>query len=210
MPKKVYLTMALAVALGFLGGAFLTAITMPGSNAFAQVSNTKATKILHPEALPAEQSEIQKEVQAKSFKLYNGNNKLIATLATSKDGLPELNFYDPRSNQTRLKLCLEDSFPKTTPAFIFYDDQGKQRVLLNLNQDNEGHLIFSDQKGTIRFELNTTFSRGEPVYGGLSYNLREDIGFSIKCNPNTTDLVLQNGKGRRLIQPPANQSVVGY
>lgn len=115
MPKKVYLMMAVAVALGFMGGAFLTAVTMPGSNAFAQVSNTKTTKILQPAAIQTEQSEIQKEVQAKSFKLYNGSNKLIATLATSKDGLPELNFYDPRSNQTRLKLYLEDSSLKTKP-----------------------------------------------------------------------------------------------
>jgi len=206
MPKKVYLMMAVAVALGFMGGAFLTAVTMPGSNAFAQVSNTKTTKILHPAAIQTEQSEIQKEVQAKSFKLYNGSNKLIATLATSKDGLPELNFYDPRSNQTRLKLYLEDSFPKTKPNLIFYDDQGKQRVLLALNQANEGYLAFFDQTGNFRFRV---FTDG-PSYGGLAYTLQEDKFFSITCNPNTTDLVLQNGKGRRLIQPPANQSVVGY
>jgi len=198
--------MAMAVALGFLGGAFLTAISMPGSSAFAQVSNTKDTKILHPAALQTEQSEIQKEVQAKSFKLYNGSNKLIATLATSKDGLPELNFYDPRSNQTRLKLYLEDSFPKTKPNLIFYDDQGKQRVLLALNQANEGYLAFFDQTGNFRFRV---FTDG-PSYGGLAYTLQEDKFFSITCNPNTTDLVLQNGKGRRLMQPPANQSVVGY
>ena len=206
MPKKVYLMMAVAVALGFMGGAFLTAVTMPGSNAFAQVSNTKTTKILHPAAIQTEQSEIQKEVQAKSFKLYNGSNKLIATLATSKDGLPELNFYDPRSNQTRLKLYLEDSFPKTKPNLIFYDDQGKQRVLLALNQANEGYLAFFDQTGNFRFRV---FTDG-PSSGGLAYTLQEDKFFSITCNPNTTDLVLQNGKGRRLMQPPANQSVVGY
>jgi hypothetical protein len=209
MPKKVYLMMAVAVALGFLGGAFLTAISLPDSNAFAQVSNTKATKILHPEALPTEQSEIQKEVQAMSFKLYNGS-KLIATLATSKDGMPELNFYDPRTNQNRLKIYLEDSFPKTTPGLIFYDDQGKHRALFTLNQDNEGYLVFFDQSGNIRFQVNTTFRHGEPVFGGLSYTLQEDKFFSITCDPNTTGLVLQHGKGRRLIQPPVNQSVIGY
>jgi hypothetical protein len=44
----------------------------------------------------------------------------------------------------------------------------------------------------------------------IDCTLQQDKFFSITCNPNTTDLVLQNGEGRRLIQPPANQSVVGY
>jgi len=200
--------MAMAVALGFLGGAFLTAISMPGSSAFAQVSNTKDTKILHPAALQTKQPEIQKEVQAESFKLYNGSNKLVATLASTNNGIPELNFYDPRTNQNRLKIYLEDSshFPRIVPGLIFYDDQGKERVLFTLNQPNEGYQVFFDQSGKLRFSVFT----GGPSYGGLSYTLQEDKFFYIICDPNTTGLVLQNGKGRRLIQPPANQSVIGY
>jgi len=77
---------------------------------------------------------------------------------------------------------------------------------LALNQANEGYLAFFDQTGNFRFRV---FTDG-PSYGGLAYTLQEDKFFSITCNPNTTDLVLQNGKGRRLMQPPANQSVVGY
>ncbi|GEM_PF-919080 len=208
MPKKVYLMMAVAVALGFMGGAFLTAVTMPGSNAFAQVSNTKATKILNPAAIQTEQSEIQKEVQAKSFKLYNGSNKLIATLATSEDGMPELNFYDPRSNQTRIKLFLEDRFPKTKPQLIFYDDRGKRRVLFTLNQDNnEGYLAFFDQNENFRFRV---FTEEPPYLGGLTYTLQEDKFFSITCGVNTTNIILQNGKGGRVLSNPANQTVFGY
>ena len=185
MPKKVYLMMAVAVALGFMGGAFLTAVTMPGSNAFAQVSNTKTTKILHPAAIQTEQSEIQKEVQAKSFKLYNGSNKLIATLATSKDGLPELNFYDPRSNQTRLKLYLEDSSLKTKPQ-----------------PSNEGYLPFFDQTGNFRFRVFTD----SPSYGGLAYTLQEDKFFLLPAIPIQRILFSRMGKAggscnHRLINP---------
>ncbi len=199
MSKKESTIFFMALVSGFLCGVLTMALAVLSSKVNAQSSLIKVPQNVSSGEQQSAGVQIYDQVQAKSFKLFNGSKKLIATLKSSNFGLPEMLFFEPESGKARIRIALAEAVP-ICPELEMFDHQGRKRVAITLSNHGEGILTFLDDQGNWRFRV----ACDPGIEGKLYFSLNKDIWYSLSCNPNTSQLILQTKGGRRIITTPAS------